>query len=101
MVDRLAADHANARRLAAHLAEAGLILDSPADEVETNIVFAEIPADLMDAEEFVKGLAQEGMEVNPPSNRRIRLVTHHDVSADDIEAAGAIVRKVLGSRSRS
>jgi threonine aldolase len=41
------------------------------------------------------------MEVNPPSNRRIRLVTHHDVSADDIEAAGAIVRKVLGSRSRS
>jgi threonine aldolase len=97
MVDRLAEDHTNARRLAAHLAEAGLILDFPPDEVETNIVFAEIPTRLMDAEEFVMGLSAEGVWVNPPRDRRIRLITHHNVSADDIEAAGAIVRKVLGS----
>ena len=97
MVDRLAEDHANARRLAVHLAEAGLILDCPPEEVETNIVFAEIPTRLMDAEEFVMGLAAEGVQVNPPRDRRIRLLTHHNVSADDIEAAGAIVRKVLGS----
>ena len=96
MVDRLAEDHANARRLAALLAEAGLILDFPPDEVETNIVFAEIPAELMDAEEFVTGLAAEGVRVNPPRDRRIRLITHHNVSADDIEAAGAVVRRVLG-----
>ncbi len=96
-VDRLAEDHTNARRLATHLAEAGLILDFPAEEVETNIVFAEIPADLMDAEAFVMGLAAEGVQVNPPRDRRIRLLTHHNVSADDIEAAGAIVQKVLGS----
>jgi threonine aldolase len=96
MVDRLAEDHANARRLATLLAEAGLVLDHPPEEVETNIVFAEIPADLMDAEEFVVALAAEGVRVNPPKNRRIRLITHHNVSAGDIEAAGAAVRRVLG-----
>jgi threonine aldolase len=96
MVDRLAEDHTNAKRLAAHLAEAGLILDGPPDEVETNIVFAEIPADLMEAQAFVKGLAAEGVWVNPPGGRRIRFLTHHGVSADDIETVGQIVRKVLG-----
>ena len=96
MVDRLADDHANARRLAALLADAGLVMDHPPEDVETNIVFAEIPAGLMDAEEFVTGLAAEGVRVNPPRDRRIRLITHHNVSADDIEAAGAVVRRVLG-----
>ncbi len=99
MVERLAEDHANARRLALLLAEAGLVLDPPAEEVETNILFAEIPAALMDAAHFVERLAQEGVRVNPPRGRRIRLVTHLDVSADDIEAAGAAVRRVLSARS--
>ena len=97
MVDRLAEDHSNARRLAALLADAGLIVDPPPDEVETNIVFAEIPAALMDANDFVQGLAAEGVRVNPPGARRIRLLTHYNVSADDIEAVGATVRQVLGS----
>jgi threonine aldolase len=96
MVDRLAEDHANARRLAALLQEAGLKLDQPPDEVETNIVFAEIPAGLMDADEFVRRWFAEGVLVNPPRHRRIRLITHHDITAADIEAAGAAARKVLG-----
>ena len=95
MVDRLAEDHAHARRLASLLAEAGLVLDVEPEEVETNIVFASIPPDLIDAEEFVDRLATEGVRVNPPRNRRIRLITHHDISADDIEAAGAAVRRAL------
>jgi threonine aldolase len=96
MVDRLAEDHANARRLALLLAEAGLVLDVSPDEVETNIVFVEVPADLMEAGAFVEKLATEGVRVNPPRGRRIRLITHHNISADDIEVAGAAVRKVLG-----
>jgi threonine aldolase len=96
MVDRLAEDHTNAKRLAAHLAAAGLVLDVPPDEIETNIVFAEVPADLMDAQAFVNGLSAEGVQVNPPGGRRIRLLTHHGVSAEDVETVGKIVRKVLG-----
>jgi len=95
MVDRLAEDHANAKRLATILAEAGLFLDPPLEEVESNILFAEIPAELMDADMFVARLREEGVIVNPPRSRRIRLITHHDVSADDVEFAGRVVREVL------
>ena len=98
MVGRLAEDHANARRLAVLLADAGLILDPPPEEVETNILFAEIPAELMDAGRFVDRLWEEGVVVNPPRNRRIRLITHLDVSGRDVEDAGAAVRRVLGKR---
>jgi len=96
MVDRLADDHANAKRLAVLLAEAGLRLDPPPEEIETNILFADIPAELMDAGAFVERLAAEGVRVNPPRGRRIRLITHRNVSAEDVEAAGAAVRRVLG-----
>jgi len=96
MVDRLAEDHANAKRLAWLLTEAGLLLDPPAEEVETNILYAVIPEELMDARVFVERLAAEGVQVNPPRGRKIRLVTHFNVGAEDIEAAGAAVRRVLG-----
>jgi threonine aldolase len=96
MVDRLAEDHANARLLATRLAEAGLVLDCPPEEVETNIIFATIPADLMDADEFVNRWAEEGVLVNGAKNRRIRLITHHNISAADVEAAAVAARRVLG-----
>ena len=95
MVERLAEDHANARRLAVLLADAGLVLDSPPEEVETNILFAEIPDHLGDAGVFVDRLWGEGVVVNPPRKRRIRLITHLDVSAEDVEEAGAAVQRVL------
>jgi threonine aldolase len=96
MVHRLAEDHANARRLAQLLADAGLEVDPPPDEVQTNIVFAEVPVELMDADLFVSLLAQEGISINAPRGRRVRLITHHDISAADIEGAGKAVRRVLG-----
>ncbi len=96
MVDRLAEDHANARLLARRLAEAGLELECPPEEVETNIIFATIPPDLMDADEFVTRWAEEGVLVNAPKNRRIRLITHHNISSDDVETAAAAARRVLG-----
>jgi len=77
------------------LAEAGLHVDPPPEEVETNIVFAEVPEELMDAAGFVSALGLKGVVVNAPRGRRVRCITHHDVSADDIEFAGACVREVL------
>ncbi|MDP2956075.1 MAG: GntG family PLP-dependent aldolase [Longimicrobiales bacterium] len=95
MVDRLAEDHANARRLASLLAEAGFHVDPPPEEVETNIVFAEVPQEIPDAAVFVSALGRMGVVVNTPPGRRVRFITHHDVSADDIEFAGACVRDLL------
>jgi threonine aldolase len=85
MIDRLAEDHRNARRLGDLLREAGLRLIS---EVATNMVFAEVPATLMEADAYVAALAERGLRVNPPKGSRIRFVTHADVSAADIEEAG-------------
>ncbi|MGD2123772.1 MAG: GntG family PLP-dependent aldolase [Gemmatimonadota bacterium] len=99
MVERLAEDHANARLLATRLAEVGLELDCPPDEVETNIIFATIPGDLMDADDFVSRWAEEGVVVNSAKNGRIRLITHHDISTADIEASAAAARRVLGQGS--
>jgi hypothetical protein len=49
----------------------------------------------MPADAFVDRLREEGVIVNPPRGRRIRLITHHDVSAEDIEIAGEAVRRIL------
>ena len=94
MIDRLADDHRNARRLGELVREAGLKLDG---EVATNMVFAEVPATLMEGDAFVAALALRGLQINPPKGGRIRFVTHADVSAADIEEAG--VRLLAAARS--
>ncbi len=95
MGDRLGGGHAHGRRRAFLLAEAGLRVDPPPEEVETNIVFAEVPEEITDAAAFVSALGLKGVVVNAPPGRRLRFITHHDVSADDIEFAGACVRDLL------
>jgi threonine aldolase len=95
MVDRLAEDHANARRLATILADLGLPLD-PAD-VETNMVFVEIPTTLGGPARFVEELRRTGVIVNPPRGGRVRLVTYHNISAADIERAGKAAANALAA----
>ena len=87
-VARLADDHAHARRLAAGLQDLpGVSVEVP----QTNIVFVDLePAR---AEGVVQRLAAAGLLCT--GLYRLRLVTHLDVSADDIERAIAILRKHL------
>jgi threonine aldolase len=80
-VDRLADDHAHARLLARGLAELpGVQLDP--DTVETNIVIFEVE----DAPALVARIA-DLVEVQAFGPRRVRAVTHMDVSRADIELA--------------
>jgi len=95
MVDRLAEDHANARRLATILADLGLPID-PAD-VETNMVFVEIPGTLGGPARFVEELRRAGVVVNPPRGGRVRFVTYHNISAADIERAGKAAASALAA----
>ena len=96
MVDRLAEDHANARRLAAGLAAvAGLEVDPAA--VETNMVVARVSAPGLTAAGAAQRITAAGVLVNATGPQTMRFVTHKDVSAPDIdEALGRIARALAG-----
>ncbi len=81
MVDRLAVDHANAKRLAEGLVALGY--DVRVSDVESNIVV--VPLD--DSAAFQRRLAERGVLATVLSDRLGRLVTHSDVTASDIDEA--------------
>jgi threonine aldolase len=91
-VDRLADDHARARRLAEGLARLpGAELD-PAT-VETNILVFAVP----DAPAFCAALDRAGVMVIPLDARRVRAVTHLDVDDAGIDAALDAAAAALGA----
>ena len=97
-VERLADDHANARRLAEGLAAAGLPVDLEA--VETNFVLLDAAPLGLTGDEALALLRAEGVLFSfSVGNDVLRAVTHLDVSAADIEAAveGA-ARALTGER---
>jgi threonine aldolase len=94
-VERLAEDHANAKRLAEGLAEIAGISIAP-EEVETNMVyFAVDPARISAPELSRRLLAAHGVRIGPVDGKTLRAVTHLDVAAGGIEAALQAVRAVL------
>jgi threonine aldolase len=89
-VDRLADDHARARRLAEGLAALpGVTLD-PA-RVETNIVIFDVP----DAPAFAAALAAREVAMSHFGPTRMRAVTHLDVDDAGIDRALAVAAQVL------
>ncbi len=92
-VERLADDHANAARLAAGLGEvSALTVTAQA----TNVVFLNVPdAHAKPLEEFLKqrGMLMQGVYA-------ARLVTHLDVSRDDIDAFVAAVKDYFQGAAR-
>jgi threonine aldolase len=92
-VARLSDDHTNARRLAEGLAELpGVALDP--STVETNIVYFDLTGPL-DGPAFTAGLRARGVRMGALGARRVRGVTHLDVSAEQIERTLAAAREVL------
>lgn len=92
-VERLAEDHANARRLADGFADALADCVHP-ELVETNMVFVDVGGD-RNVEAVVDAMAAEGVRVASVGPSVFRAVTHRDVSAADVERAiSAFVRTV-------
>jgi threonine aldolase len=88
--DHLRDDHANARRLAAGLAELpGVTLDEEA--LQTNILMVELAADEATdptpAARFVAWLREREILASAISATRVRFVTHRDVGRDAVEEA--------------
>ncbi|MBV8087920.1 MAG: low-specificity L-threonine aldolase [Chloroflexi bacterium] len=95
MPAKLAEDHANSRRLAEGLARLpGVELDLA--RVQTNIIFVTVRG--LSTFEVASRLGERGVLVSPGSERRMRLVTHHQVSAQDVDrvldAFGAVLERV-------
>lgn len=87
-LDRLAEDHARARRLAELLAPV-----LPVCAPETNIVGLRVP----DARALAAAAAEEGVLVGVTGPGVVRLVTHLDVDDAAIEVAGVTLRRVLST----
>ena len=95
MVDRLGEDHANARRLAEGLnALPGLSVDL--DGVDTNIVMLDVDTERVDPKAFVAAMRERGVKIGSPYGGRIRLVTHYQISPDDVTFALRAAESVLG-----
>lgn len=98
-VDRLADDHANARRLAAGLGAAGVAVDP--GQVETNFVLIDVGAMGLAAVGALRRLEEAGVMLSAGAREGVlRAVTHLDVSARDIDrAVPAIAGALSGGRS--
>ncbi|MFQ6059233.1 MAG: low-specificity L-threonine aldolase [Anaerolineae bacterium] len=94
MVDRLAEDHANARRLAEGLADIPGIAIDP-QRVQTNIVIFELTAEGLMPAELVSRLEKEGVRLLAIGGSRLRAVTHYGIEEADIEAALVAFRRVM------
>ncbi len=93
MVDRLADDHANARRLSLGI---GQIPGLVAEPVHTNIVyFRYAPETRRSEDELVNGLEQFGVRLMASGRRRFRAVTHCWIDAEDIEVALKATAQVM------
>ena len=86
MVDRLAEDHENAKRLAEGIARIpGLSIEL--NRIQTNIVYFDIASGQFDAGTLVKQLAGRGVKVLQVGPGRLRAVTHYGISTEDIDLA--------------
>jgi threonine aldolase len=90
---RLHEDHDNARRLAGGVADAFPGAVNP-DHVETNIVFVDPTAVGLSRDEIADRLRQEGVLVSVVGPR-VRMLTHVDITRDDVEEAISAWRKLV------
>jgi len=97
-IDRLAEDHANARRLAEGLAEAGLPVE--VDQVETNFVQLDAARLGLNGDEAVARLRAEGVLLSFAARKdMLRALTHLDISTEEVdEAIAGSVRALSGSQ---
>jgi len=92
-IERLAEDHANAKRLAEGLAQIPFITLMPIP-VETNILLFDIDPAWGTAAAFSAVLREHGVLINATAPQRLRAVTHLDVATPDVDKALTIIDHV-------
>jgi len=84
MIERLAEDHAHARRLAEGISHIAGLTVQP-DMVKTNIVYFSLDTTDISPEKLVTALERQGVKFLHTGRSRFRMVTHYGISTDDIE----------------
>jgi threonine aldolase len=94
MVERLADDHAMARRLAEGI---GSIegLELPLERVKTNILFCDVVSGSLTAADIAEKAAASDVLVLPTAPRRLRMVTHYGLTMADIDRALEILQTIV------
>jgi threonine aldolase len=96
-LERLKEDHQNAKRLAVGLKEfKGVSIDPK--HVETNIVIFDVADTGVTASQVAEAMKKEAVLIHAFGKTQIRLVTHLDVSGEDIERALRAFEKVFGRK---
>ena len=98
MPARLAADHRNARLLAELLGGVRALDLEPA-RVRTNILVVGIERSGMESAALAARLAAEGVLVGTVDPKTIRMLTHLDVSEEQVRHAGRAFERVLGRKA--
>ncbi len=93
-LERLADDHARARRLAEGWVEAGLPVDL--ELVETNFVQLNVAALGLGETEALERIRAHGVLLSQTRPGTLRAVTHLDIDDDDIDRALELVPQALG-----
>ncbi|MGH8699318.1 MAG: beta-eliminating lyase-related protein, partial [Burkholderiales bacterium] len=89
---RIAEDHEHARLLADRLGGCAGVRAVPP---ESNIVMVDLVREADTARDVVPRLAREGVLLVPFGPRRLRAVTHLDVTRQDVARAAAAITRVL------
>ena len=92
-VERLADDHANARRFADGLEKLGFAVDPPP---ETNMVMFGVD----DTTGFLRAIRARDLWINPMREGQFRAVTHLDVSESDVDEALERIGEVVAEGIR-
>jgi threonine aldolase len=95
-VERLADDHARARRLAEGWHAAGLPVDL--ELVETNFVQVDVASIGLGEDEALRRLREEGVLLSPTKPGTLRAVTSLEITDDDVEEALRAVPRAIGAR---
>jgi threonine aldolase len=93
-VDRLADDHARARRIAEACADVAPDVVDPA-LVETNIVPLDLTKHALDAVTFAARAKEQGLLLGVVGARRVRLVLHLDADDAAVDHAISVLRTLL------
>jgi threonine aldolase len=91
-IDRLADDHARARRLAEALAPYGVI---DPERVRTNLVPLDLSKTSLDAPALAAAAAERGVQISPMLPHLARLVTHLDIDDNGLDQAIDVLGAIL------